>query len=65
MSQERERAQLTTAAGDVGSKKDKKKKKEKKDKKEKKKKEPLKTASVNNHYLLLESYFWKILGTIF
>ncbi|XP_044210486.1 centrosomal protein of 164 kDa-like isoform X1 [Thunnus albacares] len=43
--QERERAQLTAAAGGTGPKKDKdkKKKKEKKEKKEKKKKEPLKT----------------------
>ncbi|XP_054460082.1 centrosomal protein of 164 kDa-like isoform X2 [Anoplopoma fimbria] len=40
VSQERERAQLTAAAGSTGAKKDKKKKKEKKEKKEKKKKEP-------------------------
>ncbi|XP_047449664.1 centrosomal protein of 164 kDa-like isoform X2 [Mugil cephalus] len=40
--QERERAQLTAAAGGAGLKKEKKKKKEKKEKKEKKKKEPLK-----------------------
>uniref|UniRef100_A0A3B4WZF8 Centrosomal protein of 164 kDa n=1 Tax=Seriola lalandi dorsalis TaxID=1841481 RepID=A0A3B4WZF8_SERLL len=45
VAQERERAQLTAAAGGTGAKKDKdkKKKKEKKEKKEKKKKEPLKT----------------------
>ncbi|KAM7413541.1 hypothetical protein PAMA_020763 [Pampus argenteus] len=45
VSQERERTQLTAAAGGTGPKKDKdkKKKKEKKEKKEKKKKEPLKT----------------------
>ncbi|MED6243989.1 hypothetical protein ATANTOWER_011547 [Ataeniobius toweri] len=43
--QERERAQLTGAAGSGGAKKDKKKKKEKKEKKEKKKKEPPKTPA--------------------
>ncbi|XP_049433035.1 centrosomal protein of 164 kDa-like isoform X3 [Epinephelus fuscoguttatus] len=45
VAQERERAQVTAAAGGTGAKKDKdkKKKKEKKEKKEKKKKEPLKT----------------------
>lgn len=45
VAQERERGQLTAAAGGTGLKKDKdkKKKKEKKEKKEKKKKEPLKT----------------------
>ncbi|XP_049889523.1 centrosomal protein of 164 kDa-like [Epinephelus moara] len=45
VTQERERAQVTAAAGGTGAKKDKdkKKKKEKKEKKEKKKKEPLKT----------------------
>ncbi|XP_051255491.1 centrosomal protein of 164 kDa isoform X1 [Dicentrarchus labrax] len=45
VAQERERAQLTAAAGGPGAKKDKdiKKKKKKKEKKEKTKKEPLKT----------------------
>lgn len=49
VAQERERAQLTAAAGGTGAKKDKdkKKKKEKKEKKEKKKKEPLKTPGVS------------------
>ncbi|XP_069390037.1 centrosomal protein of 164 kDa isoform X2 [Paralichthys olivaceus] len=46
VAQERERTQLTAAAGGMGAKKDKdkKKKKEKKEKKEKKKKEPVKTS---------------------
>ncbi|XP_034459717.1 centrosomal protein of 164 kDa-like isoform X2 [Hippoglossus hippoglossus] len=46
VAQERERTQLTAAAGGMGAKKDKdkKKKKEKKEKKEKKKREPVKTS---------------------
>ncbi|XP_029922379.1 LOW QUALITY PROTEIN: centrosomal protein of 164 kDa [Myripristis murdjan] len=51
--QERERAQLTAAAGGAGAKKDKekKKKKEKKEKKEKKKKELLNTPGALNSAL--------------
>lgn len=57
MAQERDRGQLTAAAGGTGAKKDKdkdkKKKKEKKEKKEKKKKEPLKTPGVSSCFLIL------------
>lgn len=58
VAQERERAQLTAAAGGAGAKKDKekKKKKEKKEKKEKKKKEPLKTPGVSGCYIFTQFF---------
>lgn len=62
VAQERERAQVTPAAGGTGVKKDKdkKKKKEKKEKKEKKKKEPLKAPGVSDCYILILYFlfFW-------
>lgn len=60
VAQERERAQLTAAAGGTGAKKDKdkKKKKEKKEKKEKKKKEPLKTPGVSVYCVC--PYHWSL-----